>query len=109
VESAGRESMFFFFSGALKTYTNPWGRADTGDSHPIMNEWGGAGMVPSQVQVVWAIPVNLDDPQRFPTSSLPHSDQGFTGYSQDVYKLSSHLKLHKGSCCFQTVLSCWQN
>jgi hypothetical protein len=32
------------------------GREDPGDSHPVMNEWGGAWAVPSRVRVVWAIP-----------------------------------------------------
>jgi hypothetical protein len=32
------------------------GRADPGDSHLILNEWGGACVVPRQVRVVWAIP-----------------------------------------------------
>jgi hypothetical protein len=48
-----RES--FSFSGAFKTYTTPWG-AGPGGSHPIMNKWGGAWAVPSQVRVVWPIP-----------------------------------------------------
>jgi hypothetical protein len=44
------------FSGAFKTYINPWQGEDPGDSHPLMNEWGGVWAVPSQVRVVWAIP-----------------------------------------------------
>jgi hypothetical protein len=48
VESASRER---FFSGAFKTYTTH-GKADPGGSHPMINEWGGAWVVPSQVRVV---------------------------------------------------------
>jgi hypothetical protein len=48
------------------------GRAEPGDSHPIINEWKGACMVPSQVRVVRAIPGQPTyESQTFPTSSLP--------------------------------------
>jgi hypothetical protein len=49
VESFSRERTCFSFSGALKTYANLWERADPGDSHAIINEWGGARVVPGQV------------------------------------------------------------
>jgi hypothetical protein len=45
-------------------------RADPGDSHPMMNEWGGAWAGPSQVQVVWTISRQLTWAQTFPTPSL---------------------------------------
>jgi hypothetical protein len=32
------------------------GREEPGDSHPIINEWGGTWAVPGQVRVVWAVP-----------------------------------------------------
>jgi hypothetical protein len=32
------------------------GREEPGDSHPIINEWGGAWVVPNQVRMVWPIP-----------------------------------------------------
>jgi hypothetical protein len=35
-----RERECFSFSGAFKTYTTPH-EGRPGDSHPIMNEWGG--------------------------------------------------------------------
>jgi hypothetical protein len=30
-------------------------RAEAADSHPIINEWGGTWVVPSQVRVVWGV------------------------------------------------------
>jgi hypothetical protein len=45
----------FLFQVPLKP-TLPYKRAEPGGSHLVMNEWGGAWMVPSQVRVVWAIP-----------------------------------------------------
>jgi hypothetical protein len=52
--SQQRESAFLF-QMPLKPIL-PHGRAGPGGSHPIMNKWGGAGVVPSQVRVVWSIP-----------------------------------------------------
>jgi hypothetical protein len=51
----------FLFQVPLKP-TLPHGRADPGGSHPIMNEWGGAWAVPSQMRVVWPSPGNLQEP-----------------------------------------------
>jgi hypothetical protein len=45
------------------------GRAGSGDSHPIMKEWGGVCAVPSQVRD--SIQATYMKPQTFPTSSLP--------------------------------------
>jgi hypothetical protein len=50
------------------------GRADPEDSHPVMNKWGGAWAIPSQVRVVLAIPGQpIHESQTFPTSTLPQS------------------------------------
>jgi hypothetical protein len=47
------------------------GRAETGDFHPVISEWGGAWVVPCQVQVDWANPGQLTyDSQTFPISGL---------------------------------------
>jgi hypothetical protein len=35
------------------------GREEPGESHPIMNKWRGAWVVPTQVRVVWAALGNL--------------------------------------------------
>jgi hypothetical protein len=59
---------------ALKL-TQPHRRAGPGGSHPIMNEWGGVLVVPSQVRVIWPIPRYLHEPPTFPTSSLPQTPQ----------------------------------
>jgi hypothetical protein len=49
VESANRESILFQVPLKL---TLPHGRAGPGGSHSIMNEWGEAWAVASQVRVV---------------------------------------------------------
>jgi hypothetical protein len=39
----------------LQVFLKPtitYGKGEPGDSHPIIDEWGGAGMVPHQVKVV---------------------------------------------------------
>jgi hypothetical protein len=48
------------------------GRADPGDSHPIINEWEGAQE--GAARCGWSGPFqgNLYNPQTFPTSSLAH-------------------------------------
>jgi hypothetical protein len=32
------------------------GRAEPGDSHPVIYEWGGHGQFPAIERVVWAVP-----------------------------------------------------
>jgi hypothetical protein len=64
---AGRvcqQRVCFSFSGAFKTYPTPWeGRPRR--FHPIVNEWGGARVVPSQVRAVRPSPGRLHEPQTF--------------------------------------------
>jgi hypothetical protein len=56
VESAGRErERAFPFQVPLKP-TLPHGRADPGGSHPIMNKWGKAQVIPGQVRVICLVP-----------------------------------------------------
>jgi hypothetical protein len=55
VESTGKERALFIFQVPLKP-TLPHGRTGPGGSHPIMNKWRGAWVVPSQVRVVWSFP-----------------------------------------------------
>jgi hypothetical protein len=82
--------------GAFKTYTKPWGGADPGDSNPIMNEWGRAWVVPSQVQ---SGPLLA---QTFPIPILPLRDNIPTNSSLGVIKggqpiFSICFKLTRGS------------
>jgi hypothetical protein len=70
VESAGRETVLFFFR-CFKTYTNSWRGKPR--RFPPNNEWVGSSRGSSQPgEVVWAILGNLHEPQTFPTSSLPY-------------------------------------
>jgi hypothetical protein len=41
----------FSSPGAFKTYANPMGWEEPGDSYPIIKEWGGAGAVPGPGKV----------------------------------------------------------
>jgi hypothetical protein len=48
------ERACFSSPGAFKIYAHLW--EEPGDSQPIINEWGGARVVPGQMRVVQAIP-----------------------------------------------------
>jgi hypothetical protein len=67
------EGACFSFSGAFKTYANPRGSADPGDSHAIINRVG-EGHGQSAARCGWSGPSlsKLHEPQIFPTCSLPH-------------------------------------
>jgi hypothetical protein len=68
------ETACFSFSGAFKTYTNPWGGQTPGGSHPIITSGEGHGRFPARWAWSGPSPGNLHEPQTFPTSSLPHLD-----------------------------------
>jgi hypothetical protein len=60
------------------------GKTDPGDSHPVVKEWGGTWVVPSQVRVVWAIPWQSTWAQTFPTSIKPASVGASYPQAQEV-------------------------
>jgi hypothetical protein len=61
------------------------GREEPGDSHPIINEWGGTWAGPGQVWVVWNIPGKPNFPYSQPASN-----------SRQEYSKKFFLRLLKG-------------
>jgi hypothetical protein len=77
-------------------------RGEPGDSQLIINEWGGAWVVPGQVRVVWAFPgQSTDESQTCPTSSLPQISPDRQDPKKIFFEFAEELKFYFFRMCFE--------